>query len=162
MRLVLGTIHIDEMCLSAEQQEVLRSCCFVHGASFTFTEEGKWNDWYKEVIYDLERLPLEWLPHLRIIRGIELPQDPVGAPKMPEFRPATVVNNRVNVAVPGLGLLAIAEAMVEYDLCTDRLNVLLQEGWRILAICPQPDQRRPDYILGKPKQKDDDDEQVRW
>lgn len=157
MRLVLGTLHIDSFKLSAEQQEQLRQSCFVHSANFTFDEEGRWNEWYKDAVFDLDRLPVEWLPHLNIIRSIALPPDSLEPPKMPEFRPATVVNNRVNVAVPGLGLLAIAEAHVEYDLCTDRLNVLLQEGWRILAICPQPDQRRPDYILGKPRRKDDDE-----
>ena len=59
------------------------------------------------------------------------------------------VNMKVNVAIPGLGLLAIKECMVEYDLCTNVLNERLRGGWRILAICPQPDQRRPDYILGR-------------
>ena len=61
----------------------------------------------------------------------------------------TVVNERCNVTVPGIGLMAIREVCVELDLCTDRLQSLLDEGWRILAICPQPDQRRPDYVLGR-------------
>lgn len=55
----------------------------------------------------------------------------------------------MQVSVAGLGLLAVREAKVLEDLCTDELNEQLQEGWRILAVCPQPDQRRPDYVLGK-------------
>lgn len=58
-------------------------------------------------------------------------------------------NERVNVHVPGLGLLLINEALVEHDACTERLNDMLQQGWRILAVCPQPDQRRPDYVMGR-------------
>lgn len=58
-------------------------------------------------------------------------------------------NSRVNVHVPNLGMLAMNEVQLEEDCCTDRLQRLLEDGWRILAICPQPDQRRPDYILGR-------------
>lgn len=35
------------------------------------------------------------------------------------------------------------------DICSDELQKNLCDGWRIIAICPQPNQRRPDYILGK-------------
>jgi hypothetical protein len=38
---------------------------------------------------------------------------------------------------------------VQTDLCTDSLRGYLEDGWHILAICPQPKQRRPDYVLGK-------------
>lgn len=62
-----------------------------------------------------------------------------------------VVNERCQVAVAGLGLLTVDTVQVEEDLCTDKLQALLDEGWRILAVCVQPDQRRPDYILGRSK-----------
>jgi hypothetical protein len=60
-------------------------------------------------------------------------------------------NAKCQVNVPGLGLLSINEVTWEEDFCTERLQDKLEEGWRILAICPQPDQRRPDYILGRNK-----------
>lgn len=60
-----------------------------------------------------------------------------------------VLNSRVNVAVPGLGLLLIDQVHVADNCCTEELQRLITQGWRILAICPQPDQRRPDYILGR-------------
>lgn len=63
--------------------------------------------------------------------------------------PTQEFNNRVNVHIPGLGLLAITEVEVLKDACTAELQRELEKGWRILAICPQPDQRRPDYIIGK-------------
>lgn len=64
-------------------------------------------------------------------------------------KPENYVNNKVDVHVPGNSLVSIDEAKVLYDLCTDELNDWLSEGWRILAICPQPNQRRPDYVLGR-------------
>ncbi len=59
------------------------------------------------------------------------------------------LNERVNVHVPGLGLMLITEVEVRTDYCTENLQKDLENGWRILAVCPQPDQRRPDYILGR-------------
>lgn len=46
-------------------------------------------------------------------------------------------------------LPAVDKVMVLEDACTDKLQEHLEEGWRIIAVCPQRDQRRPDYILGK-------------
>lgn len=58
-------------------------------------------------------------------------------------------NDKVQVYMPGLGLLLMDRVMVLENCCTDALQSSLDDGWRILAICPQPDQRRPDYVLGK-------------
>ena len=57
-------------------------------------------------------------------------------------------NKKVNVHVPGNALLEMERVHYETDCCTDRLAELLEQGWRIIAVCPQPDQRRPDYVLG--------------
>lgn len=59
------------------------------------------------------------------------------------------LNERVNVHVPGLGLWLVNDVTVLEGGCTDDLQTKLDEGWRILAVCPQPDQRRPDYVLGR-------------
>lgn len=37
----------------------------------------------------------------------------------------------------------------EDNACTDVIQSLLNEGWRIICCIPQPHQSRPDYILGK-------------
>lgn len=58
-------------------------------------------------------------------------------------------NTRVSVHVPGLGLLLLNEFMALTSSCTDDLNKHIGLGWRVVAVCPQPDQRRPDYILGR-------------
>lgn len=58
-------------------------------------------------------------------------------------------NAKCEVHVPGLGLLALNQVKVLENICTDELQALLDEGWRIVAACSQPDQRRPDYVLGR-------------
>lgn len=58
-------------------------------------------------------------------------------------------NDKCNVHVPGLGLLLIDEVEVHESMCTEELQVQLNDGWRIIACCPQPDKRRPDYVLGR-------------
>lgn len=57
-------------------------------------------------------------------------------------------NQRVEVHTPGNALATYNRVMLMEDACTDALQEKLSEGWRIIAVCPQPDQRRPDYILG--------------
>lgn len=57
----------------------------------------------------------------------------------------------VHIHVPNFGLLQMTEVRVAEDCCTDMLQTLLDEGWRILCVCPPNSQRRPDYILGRTK-----------
>lgn len=61
----------------------------------------------------------------------------------------TTFNSKCNVHIGGGLLLTINEVRLENDCCTDRLQERLNGGWRIVASSPQPDQRRPDYILGR-------------
>lgn len=58
-------------------------------------------------------------------------------------------NQKVNVHMPGQALSMYNDVMLCEDYCSDSLQQRLHEGWRIIAACPQPDQRRPDYILGR-------------
>ena len=61
----------------------------------------------------------------------------------------------IQIAIPDFCLLQIQTVTVIQDACTDYLQDLLDEGWRILAVCPPNAARRPDYILGhKDKNKD--------
>lgn len=66
------------------------------------------------------------------------------------------LNERCSVHVPGFSLLEIKQAIVIEDCCTVELNRHLARGWQILAVCPQPDQRRPDYVLGHKSANVDD------
>jgi hypothetical protein len=60
-------------------------------------------------------------------------------------------NERCNVSIPAsnAGLMSVNRVDVAYDVCTDQLRRHLEEGWSIIAVCVQPDQRRPDYVLGR-------------
>lgn len=58
-------------------------------------------------------------------------------------------NGRCEVHMPGNLMLQFNETLLLEDSCTDRLQDALDKGWRIIAACPQPDARRPDYILGR-------------
>lgn len=58
-------------------------------------------------------------------------------------------NSKVKVHIGGSLLLAINEVEVLEDYCTESLQSKLKSGWRILAVCVQPDGRRPDYVVGR-------------
>ncbi len=59
-----------------------------------------------------------------------------------------VYNEHVEVHTPGNMLATYNETLLLEDACTDELQKSLDNGWRIIAACPQA-QRRPDYILGR-------------
>lgn len=61
------------------------------------------------------------------------------------------VEHHLHIAIPNIGLLAIDEVTWVEDACTQSLQRKLDDGWRILAVCPPNGQRRPDYILGRTK-----------
>lgn len=129
--------------LTAEQQSIMRSC-----AISTYGNEPEFKDDepdYYQYIVDLSvfvTLGIEFTvkrnlsPILEQIQNLETP------------RPIQF-NERCHVSVAGNGLLSINDVAVHLDLCTDRLQELLDNGWSILAVCVQPDQRRPDYVLGR-------------
>lgn len=58
-------------------------------------------------------------------------------------------NTRCEVHMPNMAMSMYNEMLLLEDACTDILQRSLNSGWRIIAACPQPDQRRPDYILGR-------------
>jgi hypothetical protein len=59
------------------------------------------------------------------------------------------VAQHLNIAISGTPLHTINTVKVLTDCCTNTLDDMLRGGWRILAVCPQPEQRRPDYVLGR-------------
>jgi hypothetical protein len=141
-----------------EQVELLKSSVF-YGGSPEFhpeTEADNKNSWenytkntcknyYTTFLVDISKVPLE-IP-FKVKRRLPNPYLPLGDIKSNHEHIA--INNKVNVAVPNLGLMLIDELDYHVDICTEELARELKKGWRILAICPQPDQRRPDYILGR-------------
>lgn len=54
----------------------------------------------------------------------------------------------VNVTIPSAGLFAVKKLEVLENECTDRVQTYLDRGWRIVAVCPPNDTRRPTYVMG--------------
>lgn len=71
-------------------------------------------------------------------------------------------NQKCDVHVSNLGLLHINQLGYALDKCTQELQDILNQGWRIIAACVQPDQRRPDYILGRYNPESDNCEWVEF
>lgn len=61
----------------------------------------------------------------------------------------TTYNSHCEVHMPGNMLATYNELLLLEDCCTDQVQSSLNSGWRILTVCPQNNQRRPDYILGR-------------
>jgi len=75
---------------------------------------------------------------------IELVIDKIKKTPDPEF-----FNEKCNVIPSRNFLQEINEVQVYTDCCTELLQELLDKEWRIIAVCVQPDGRRPDYIIGR-------------
>lgn len=60
-----------------------------------------------------------------------------------------VVQHVTQISLANVGLLEVDQVTYEEDCCTDHLQDQLNEGWRILCVCPPKDSRRPTYILGR-------------
>lgn len=128
------------------EELALLKAAWVYGQEINLADDGTLGYSWADYLMDAELMPI--VPHtvkrIVMIRS----EAPLGLDTNTAAR-GVVVNQKVNVAVPGLGLLLISEVHLLADGCTDALSDWLKEGWRILAICPQPDQRRPDYVLGR-------------
>lgn len=60
-----------------------------------------------------------------------------------------VFNHRCRTEQPTPWLHQVVRTMLLEDACTDVLQRHISQGWRIISVQPQPDKRRPDYILGR-------------
>lgn len=91
---------------------------------------------------------------VRKVRGLhyERPLLPGDAPVQLPPSGTTIIN--VSVA-GGVGLLEVRTVTWLEDACTMDLQRHLDDGWRILAVCPPNDSRRPTYIIGHTTPKKD-------
>lgn len=122
---------------------LIRKACI--GVCTILSDANEIHYWYEQLV-DLDELPL--VPYMITKHVWYPPHNPLGLDVDTAGR-SLPFNAKCHVSVPGLGLLLLNEVQVEKDCCTDRLNDLLRDGWRIVAVCPQPDQRRPDYVIGR-------------
>jgi hypothetical protein len=60
-----------------------------------------------------------------------------------------IYNQRLEIHQPNSPLFMYNEYKVLTDCCTEYLQEEIDNGWRVVSVCPQPDQRRPDYVVAK-------------
>ena len=86
-------------------------------------------------------------PSARRIRGMPCDALPEVA-KVPGSKEAQTLI--VNVSVPNAALFAVQSITWVEDACTQHIQSMLNTGWRIVAVIPANDCRRPTYIMGHP------------
>lgn len=80
------------------------------------------------------------------VRGMFSEQTPEAVLKDAQlgFRPVNI-----DITVPGgVALTSIRRVTWLENSCTDVLQTYLSEGWRLIAVCPANDTRRPTYVVG--------------
>ena len=60
-----------------------------------------------------------------------------------------IYNQRLEIHQPNSPLFMYNDYKVLTDICTEALQEEIDRGWRVVCVCPQPDQRRPDYIMAR-------------
>lgn len=102
----------------------------------------------------LDEIALEWLVELGFKMTIKRWKCTYQLPERIKD-PKKVVDGQqiTHIHIPNIGLLMIDDVTWLEDACTQELQTMLDSGWRILAICPPNGVRRPDYILGRTKDK---------
>lgn len=144
MRLGEVRLKSDHNYTESERQALEAAVVWGQKPSWDEQDPSKIKYYWTDYLMDLDAIPP--LPHeiTKVVLNHTL--DVAVEKRVPMF------NERVQVVVPGLGLMLINKVTVLTDYCTDGLQGFLVDGWRILAICPQPNQRRPDYVLGRVEQ----------
>jgi hypothetical protein len=114
-------------------------------------EYGKW--WSAEgliTITELEALSRVGLKaSVSRVRGLFSEASP-GAVLADAQRAGTV---NIDISVPGgVALMSLRSVTWLEDCCTQLLQSYLNLGWRMVAVCPPNDTRRPTYIIGHQEQ----------
>lgn len=104
-----------------------------------------------EVAKTAEEFPI--LGDLKIskVRGLHYDNDIVNAiacQNVPHVDQVTKGASPIQISVFNEALLSMRTIDYIEDACTIHVRECMQRGWRILAICPANDSRRPTYILG--------------
>lgn len=77
--------------------------------------------------------------------GVELTMSRIKGLASPD---GDIRNTIYQISVANVGLMQIQTVDVLENCCTDELQRWLDNSWRILAVCPPNDARRPSYVMG--------------
>ena len=118
-------------------------------------DQEKVEAYYQDVLMDAAEAELLTDAGIELsikrIKGLAYPDWFNAAQRSGSSLPEGVHNVTYQVSVANVGLLAVDEVSLLEDCCTDTLQAELDDGWRILAVCPPNDARRPTYIIGRCK-----------
>jgi len=105
----------------------------------------------EEKYIDIEDIP-PWAADIRgiSIKPLKMVRFVSPSPNLKNFPDADVrefVKTVNQIVMPGFELLRYGAIQVITDSCTEDIQSELDRGWRIIAVLPQPHQRRPDYVM---------------
>ncbi len=142
----MGRASIEKRELSEEAYHKLREAVPVLGLPFEYTEEKLKGWWPGDLVCDERDVEALTEAGIKVtigrLKGLRYDGDR-GSPLQAAVPQVSMIS------VAGSGLLSVREVTYREDCCTDALQQMLDDGWRILAVCPPNDTRRPDYILGR-------------
>lgn len=137
--------EVFEAC-TPEKYEELRKSLRCLGLPATQEELKNWYQ-YSEVIADDQEINL--LSELDVQVTLHRVKGIASYPDIDGEKNTSITKIFNQVSVPNVGLMQVTHVCVREDYCTDALQGDLNKGWRILAVCPPNDARRPTYILGR-------------
>lgn len=120
---------------------------------------GQWREKGRDTYFTIEEImhiddvmelgiPMDYID-LKPIPRITMPREKFLALKSEDPEVRRTAGDTFQIKMPGFDLLTIREVTWRENCCTEEINDMLGEGWVMLAILPQPNHRRPDYILGR-------------
>lgn len=141
-----GRDSIQKRELSEEAYHKLREAVPGLGLPFEYTEEKLKGWWPGDIVCDEKDVEALTEAGIKVtigrLKGLRYDGDR-GSPLQAAAPQVSMIS------VANVGLLSVRTVHYLQDCCTDELQRHLNEGWRILAVCPPNDTRRPDYILGR-------------
>ena len=139
----------DKLSKLAEDEESYKKLCSIFPHAPAYERRLESYAWPRDAIIDIDT-DGQWLTEQGVTYIIKKFK---GTLPLQALLPSGE-SYKVYVQVPHIGLLNVNQVQLEENCCTDRLQALLDEGWRILCVCPPNAQRRPDYILGRTKESE--------
>lgn len=156
--LKLTISHWEAKCLFEQNPELYERLFSMEDSKFIEKPKLKWtydekgnakNDGYDSFVFyinEVDSIDKKLLGYCKF-EGVEMLEMMGGARINTEnvFEAA----KRNQIMLPNHLMLNMKELIVETNACTNAINDLLKEGWKLIAVLPQHQQSRPDYILGK-------------
>ncbi len=139
--MTIAEVRLEYNVKVTDEQLVKLNAAVIYGKPWERDKDGDVTVWHEKLVC-VELMPRDVV--FIVNKVVDHPAfESLDRKRNPGF------NQKVKVSVPDIGLMKIKHVTVFSDYCTEQVQKEIDRGWCILAICPQPDQRRPDYIMGR-------------